>query len=70
MCVCVDGIELNVYTTMACRRVSSFRATHKQVHTRILKPFEDSEQTGLKVDIPPPPRASVSFSPSHEANPS
>ena len=29
--------------------ISSFRAIHK--HTRILKPFEDSEPTGLKVDI-------------------
>ena len=29
----------------------SASATHKHSHTRILKPFEDSEQTGLKVDI-------------------
>ena len=27
-------------------------AIHKRTHTRILKPFEDSEPTGLKVDIP------------------
>ena len=26
-------------------------AIHKNTHTRILKPFEDSEPTGLKVDI-------------------
>ena len=26
-------------------------AIHKHTHTRILKPFEDSEPTGLKVDI-------------------
>ena len=26
-------------------------ATHKYTHARILKPFEDSEPTGLKVDI-------------------
>ena len=26
-------------------------AIHKHAHTRILKPFEDSELTGLKVDI-------------------
>ena len=26
-------------------------AIHKHSHTRILKPFEDSEQTGIKVDI-------------------
>ena len=25
--------------------------THKHTHTRILKPFEDRELTGLKVDI-------------------
>ena len=55
VCVCVEGIELNVYTTMAYPRISSFRATHKHAHTRILKPFEDSERMGLKVDIPPPP---------------
>jgi len=26
-------------------------AIHKHKHTRILKPFEDSKPTGLKVDI-------------------
>ena len=26
-------------------------AVHKHVHTRILKPFENSEPTGLKVDV-------------------
>ena len=26
-------------------------AIHRQTHTRILKPFEDSLRTGLKVDI-------------------
>ena len=26
-------------------------AIHKHMHTRIFKPFEDSEPTGLKVDI-------------------
>ena len=26
-------------------------AIHKHVHTRILKPFENSEPTGLKVDV-------------------
>ena len=35
--------------------ISSFRAMqvlrHKHTHTRILKPFENSEPTGLKVDI-------------------
>ena len=35
--------------------ISSFRTmpvyTDKHTHTRILKPFEDNELTGLKVDI-------------------
>ena len=56
VCVCVCGRvcgrnELNVYTTLTYHRISSFRAIHKHAHTRFLKPFEDSELTGLKVDI-------------------
>ena len=52
VCVCVCGRnELNVYTTLAYPRISSFSAIHKHTHTRILKPFEDSEPAGLKVDI-------------------
>ena len=59
VCVCVCGggegggggqNELNVYTMLAYPRISSFRAIYKHMHTRILKPFEDSEPTGLKVD--------------------
>ena len=51
VCVCVCGRnELNVYTTMAYPCISSFRAIHKHTHTHILKPYEDSEPTGLKVD--------------------
>ena len=48
-CVRVDG--MSVYTTLAYPPISSFRTIHKHAHTRILKPFEDSELTGLKVDI-------------------
>ena len=52
VCVCVCGRnELNVYTTLAYPCISSFRTIHKHTHTHILKPFEDSELTGLKVDI-------------------
>ena len=46
--------ELNVYTTLAYPRISSFCTIRKHAHTRILKPFEDSELTGLKVDIAAP----------------
>ena len=49
-CVCGRN-ELNVYTMLAYPRISSFCVIHKHTHTRILKPFEDSEPTGLKVDI-------------------
>ena len=55
MCVCGQN-ELEVCTTLAYPRISSFRTlpvlymdTH--THTCILKPFEDSKLTGLKVDI-------------------
>ena len=52
VCACVCGRnEPNVYTTLAYPRISAFDAIHKHVHTRILKPFEDSEPMGLKVDI-------------------
>ena len=52
VCVCVCGRnELNVYARLAYPHISSFHAIHKHTHTRILKPFEDSEPTGLKVDI-------------------
>ena len=52
VCVCVDGMNLkyalrwhiHVYRFIPCYA----SAIHK--HTRILKPFEDSEPTGLKVD--------------------
>ena len=56
VCVCVCARvcgrnELNVYTTLTYPRISSFRAIHKHAHTHILKPFEASQLTGLKVDI-------------------
>ena len=43
--------ELNVYTTLSYPRISSFRTIHKHAHTRILRPFEASELTGVKADI-------------------
>ena len=55
-CVCVRGRnELEVCTSLVYPRISSFRTIavykHKHTYTRILKPFEDNEPTGLKVDI-------------------
>ena len=52
MCVCVClSVCVCVYTMLAYPRISSVHAIHKHHQTRILKPFEDSKQTGLKVDI-------------------
>ena len=56
VCVCVCGRnEPEVCTMLAYPHMSSFHVmpvlTHKHTHTRILKPFDDSEPTGLKVDI-------------------
>ena len=53
VCVCVCGRnELNVHATLAYPRISSFRVMYTSTRTgRILKPFEDSEPTGRKVDI-------------------
>ena len=59
MCVCVCVCrrnELEVCSTLAYPHNYQFIpyytiATHKQTHTRILKPCEDSEPMGLKVDI-------------------
>ena len=50
-CVCVCGRnELNIYATLAYPRISSYHTVHKHARTRIVKPFEDSELTGLKAD--------------------
>ena len=53
-CVCVDGMNLK-YALCWHINISVHpyyaSAIHKHTHTRILKPFEDSEPTGLKVDI-------------------
>ena len=58
VCVCVCGRnELDVLTTLAyshviCQFIPYYAsAIHKHTHTLILKPSEDSEPTGLKVDI-------------------
>ena len=62
VCMCVSVCmcgwnKLEVCTTLAYPHISSFRTVpvyaHKHTHTNtcILKPFEDSEPTGLKVDI-------------------
>ena len=55
-CVCVCGWnELEVCTTLAYIHVSVHsvlcQCVRKLTRTRILKPFEDSEPMGLKVDI-------------------
>ena len=52
VCVCVCAkVCVCVYTMLAYPRISSVHAILKHTHTRILKPFEDSKQMGLKVDI-------------------
>ena len=49
VCVCVRD-ELEVCATLAYPHISSFRTMPVlYTSTRILKPFEDSEPTGLKV---------------------
>ena len=47
------GIELEVCTALAYPHIGSFctmpvLCIHKHTHTRILRPFEDIESTGLK----------------------
>ena len=52
-CACVCGRnELEVCTTLAYPHISSFRTMPVlYTSTHLLKLFEDSEPTGLKVDI-------------------
>ena len=52
-CVCVDGMNLKYALRWHIHIIiSSFRTMPVlYTHTRILKPFEDSELAGLKVDI-------------------
>ena len=52
MCVCVVGMNLKY--ALHWRGISTYQfipycasTIHKHTHTRILKPFEDSEPTGL-----------------------
>ena len=50
VCVCVDGMNyIGISTYQFIPYYAS--ATHAHTHTRVLKPFEDSDPTGLKVDI-------------------
>ena len=48
-CVCVYGMNLKYAWHQFIPYYAG--AIHKHTHTHILKPFEDSEPTGLKVDI-------------------
>ena len=55
MCVCVDGMNLK-YALRWHIHIYQFipyyaSAIHKHTHAHILKPFVDSEPTGLQVDI-------------------
>ena len=54
MCVCVDGMNLSTH----CAGISTYQfipycanAIHSHMHAGILKPFENNEPTGLKVDV-------------------
>ena len=52
MCVCVYGMNLKYALCWHIHiSVHSYYASVIHKHTHILKPFEDSEPTGLKVDI-------------------
>ena len=62
VCVCVCGqnelevctmlhIHISVHSVQCQFYTSTHTHTHTHTHTCILKPFEDSEPTGLKVDI-------------------
>ena len=58
VCVCVDEMNMKYallwYIHRSVHSVLCQCYTHKHMHTRILKPFEDSEPTGLKVDLADP----------------
>ena len=55
VCVCVDGMNLKyalrwqIHISVPSVLCQCYTQAH--AHTHILKPFEDSEPTGLKVDI-------------------
>ena len=52
VCVCVDGMNLKYALRWHIRTsVLSVLCHTSYTRTHILKPFEDSEPTGLKVDI-------------------
>ena len=48
VCVCVSGMNLKYALQFILYYAS---AVHKHTHTYTLKPFQDSEPTGLKVNI-------------------
>ena len=54
VCVCMDKMNLKYalrwHIHISVHSVLCQCYTHKRTHTRIFKPFEDSEPTGLKVD--------------------
>ena len=54
VCVCVDGMNLKAALRWHIHKSvhSVLRQCYTQAHT--LKPFEESEPTGLKVDIAAP----------------
>ena len=55
VCVCADGMNLKYalrwHIHISIHSVLCQCNTQAHAHTHILKPFEDSEPTGLKVDI-------------------
>ena len=53
---CVDEMNLSMHYVGISTYIGSFRTVHMHMHTRILKPFEDS---GLEVDIALSPETDV-----------
>ena len=65
--MCVDGMNLKCvlcwHIHISVHSVLCQCYTHKHTHTRIFKPFEDSELTGLKMDTAHKPN--TDHSPAH-----
>ena len=51
VCVCTDGMNLKYALCWHIHIIPYYASAIGHKHMRILKPFEDSETTGLKVDI-------------------